>query len=339
MSSLNNRQKQLIFDYCFGLAPEQEITEAEALIKSNEEATEIISSLKSALTPLDSFAPDDCPDDLVESTIFRLNNAARSSQMRLEQLLASEQVRTNRSFWWNFSRVAAAAVVIIAVMGVYFAPLRFMRQKSWQKRCEMQLGQVFKGFSNYVADHDGRQPSVATKAGSPWWKVSYPGEENYSNTRHIWLLVKGDYVSPDNFVCPGKSQGRALQLDTSQVKNYNDFPARRYITYSFRIMCDKKRLANAGQKVLMSDSNPIFETLPQDYSKPLRIQLSKKLFNSNSTNHNGRGQNVLFWDGSHAFKKTRRFGVGQDDIFTLKNTQIYKGTELPSCETDAFLAP
>jgi hypothetical protein len=59
----------------------------------------------------------------------------------------------------------------------------------------------------------------------------------------------------------------------------------------------------------------------------------------NSLNHNRRGQNVLFDDGSAGFVKTRFVGVNGDDIFTLQNTTLYQGSETPDRETDAFLAP
>jgi len=156
----------------------------------------------------------------------------------------------------------------------------------------------------------------------------------------MWLLVKGDYVSPADFVCSGRRQGRAIQFDASEAKNYNDFPARRYVTYSFRIMCKKPtKKSLLGQKVLISDLNPLFERLPHSYSKPLKLRLSKNLLTLNSINHNRRGQNILFGDGSVKFVKIRRIGIAEDDIFTLQDTQIYEGCEVPSLETDAFLAP
>ncbi len=89
----------------------------------------------------------------------------------------------------------------------------------------------------------------------------------------------------------------------------------------------------------MSDLNPLFERLPQNYSTPLKLQLDKGLLTLNSINHNRRGQNVMFGDGCIKFVEMRHIGIPEDDIFTLQNTDIYQGVEVPSCETDAFLAP
>ena len=94
MSPLNNQQKQLLFDYCIGLTSEQQTADAEDLIASNDEAAKIHSKLKAALAPLETVQPEPCPDDLAERTILRLNNIARTSQLRLQQLLAGEQARS-----------------------------------------------------------------------------------------------------------------------------------------------------------------------------------------------------------------------------------------------------
>ncbi|MHC4185699.1 MAG: hypothetical protein ACYSR4_07170, partial [Planctomycetota bacterium] len=70
--------------------------------------------------------------------------------------------------------------------------------------------------------------------------------------------------------------------------------------------------------------------------------LNDELLTRNSSNHNRRGQNVLFCDGSIMFIKERHTDISQDDIFTLQNMHAgseIRGHELPSCVTDAFLAP
>ncbi len=345
MTSLSNLQKQLLFDYSIGLTSEEGTAEAQALISSNEEAAEIYSKLKAALAPLESLESEPCPDELAEGTIYRLNNYARSSQLQLQQLLATEQTRkvtTRTQFWRNLAEMAAVAAVILFFAGVLISPLSYARQKSWEYRCSKQLKRIGQGINQYISDFGGKLPAVATAAGSPWWKVGRPGEENHSNTRHIWLLVKYGYVNnPADFVCPGRSQGRALQFDPSKVKKYNDFPARRYVSYSFQIMYrESKKAYTLGPKVLMGDLNPLFERLPKDYSRSLKLRLNKDLLTLNSINHNRRGQNILFGNGSVKFIIERH--IGDDDIFTLQ--EMFQGCEIqgcevPSCETDAFLAP
>ncbi len=93
-------------------------------------------------------------------------------------------------------------------------------------------------------------------------------------------------------------------------------------------------------KVLMADLSPLFEKLLDDPSKPFKpLHLNPRLLTINSNNHKRRGQNVLFGDGRVEFLKTRHIGISKDDIFTLQDTDIYQGSEVPSRDTDFFLAP
>jgi hypothetical protein len=348
MTPLSNQQKQLLFDYCVGVASKEEAIEAETLISSNKEAAEIHSTFKIVFEPLESLRSESCPDDLAEGTVWRLNNLARSSQLQLEQLLAAEQkhdATEKSSLWVNLGKRLAIAAVFMVVGGALITAFNivsnYARQQSLQQQCQMQLFRIGQAIDNYKSDHEGAAPAVATAAGAPWWKVGDQGDENQSNTRHMWLLVKDGYINPADFVCPGSKHSGIIKLDPAEIKNYNDFPDRKHVTFSFRIRCDKSKTEDeSGRKVLIADLSPVFfERLPKDYSEQLKLQLDKALLTLNSINHNHRGQNALFSDGSIEFIKSRQVGITGDDIFTLQNTEVYHGVEVPSSETDVFLAP
>ncbi len=344
MRSLSNQQKQLLFDYCIGLTSQEETTKAKALISSNEAAVELYKKLKSSFSPLDSLELEPCPDDLAERTVWRLSNLANSSQNRLGQLIAAETTRkvaVKSSFWGKRIAIAAVFLIVGTISFASFTGIaNYSRQKSWRQQCAIQLQQIWQALNQYSSYNDGKLPTLAAAAGSPWWKLGYQGKENHSNTRPIWLLVKNNYIKPANFVCPGASQGEAAQLDALQVQDYNDFPGREYMTYSFKISCGSVASGKlVYRKVLMADSSPLFEELPRDYSQSLGLRLTRDLLTLNSINHRRRGQNVLFGDGRVEFIKTRFTSLSEDDIFTLRDTDIYQGCELPSCESDFFLAP
>lgn len=343
MTRLNSEQKELIFDYCMGLASPEQIVEARALISSYEEAAEIYSRLQATLTPLESVEFELCPDELVERTVLRVNEVARSSTDRLRQLIAGEQRRAvpvGRWYWVGAIRKLATAAVFVVAGSVLFTTFNYMRFDSQRQRCRMQQSGFFQGLGAYMADHDGRQPAVPTQAGAFWHKVGDQGDENQSNTRRLYLLVKNGYVDQDSFVCPSCSKNeRAPKLTASEIKTYRDFPDRRYITYSFQINC---RQGSDGElrcrKVLMADLSPLFENLP-DFGEPFQLRLDKRLLTINSVNHKRKGQNVLFGDGHVEFRKKRFIELSTDDIFTLQNTDVYRGCEVPTCTTDFFLAP
>jgi len=346
MIPLNSDQKQLIFDYCFGLTSQEQNVEAEALISSSKQAAVIHTKLKATLEPLNSLEPESCPDSLAERTVLRLNSLANSSQDRLQQLLASEQMRevpSKSRLWVGLGRKLATAAVFMIVGSLLITTFRavsgYARHHSLRQQCQMQQSSIFQGLHNYVSDHDGQHPAVASSAGAPWWKVGDQGAENHSNTRRVYLLVKEGYVEePSNFVCPACEYGEKNQMTLAQLKKFKDFPSRRYVTYSFQINCRKTSNGKIlCKKVIMADWNPLFEELPDNFSKQLSLRVNKQLLTLNSINHNRRGQNVLLDDGHVKFLKTRF--IGTDDIFTLQDTDVYQGCEAPSCETDFFLAP
>ena len=343
MTPLDNQETRLILDYCLGQTDENETAQAEKLISENPEAREIYLKIKLALSPLETITEHTCPDALVDKTVNRLNILARASQQRLESLIAAEQTKTiplKNYFWRNAMQAIAAAAAIVFITASLIAPLSLARQIYWKQLCQMQLKKIWQGLDSYSKDNNGQIPEVASAAGQPWWKVGYQGQENHSNTRNVWLLTKGGYVNATNFICPAKSQGKVTQFDPAKAKQYNDFPARRYITYSYRIKTASQHSGDfTCQQVLISDLNPLFEKLPSNYSQTFVIKLNNVLANANSSNHNNCGQNILFGDGSVSFHTTRLVGLQQDDLFTVHNKDIYNGTETPASDTDLFVAP
>jgi len=341
MSPLTSEQRQLLFDYCIGLTPQQQTAEAETLICSNPQAQTIHSKLKATFARLDSLEPEPCPDTLAERTVWRLNDAARSSQDRLQQLLASEQSRavdTKRRILVGLGGKLAMAAMFVIAGSIVLTSLNYLRFNSHLQQCKMQMGSVFRGLTQYMSDYDGQPPTLAATPGDPWWKVGAQGDENHSNTRNMYLLVKGEYVKLSDFVCPGKKCDKTPEVIPAKLQTYKDFPSRNCVTYSFRISC--RRSGNGRllcRKVVMSDWNPLFEEMPKDYNESFYMRLTPRLLTLNSINHRRRGQNVLFGDGRVVYMKTRF--IGADDIFTLQDTDEYQGCEVPSCETDFFLAP
>ena len=93
-----------------------------------------------------------------------------------------------------------------------------------------------------------------------------------------------------------------------------------------------------SRQVIIADMSPIFANVSSS-EKELIVNISDALLKQNSPNHGGRGQNVLFCDGSVVFVKGRTVDVSLDDIYTIQNTKTYQGVELPASEADAFLAP
>ena len=354
MNTLSKEQKDLIVDFYFRCGSAERINKARNLITSDPRAAALYTSLESSLKQLDSLKYEPCPNNLVELTIARLKLAASSEQARLESLLAEEQRKTQLSniaiapvtakqgFWRNATKVASVAAVFLVIILIWFPATSSLHQVAWRNKCSSGLESVGAGIAGYAQDHDGELPRVDMDPGSPWWKVGDQGTKNQSNTRHIWLLVKDGYVNLDDFICPGRKDAQIPQFD--QAAALNDFPSRQAISYSFKFTTNKTPKNKVGSKtVLLSDLNPVFENafsnndLWKQTDEFTKILISKQLLEMMSTNHLGKGQNVLFGDGSSDFKKTRT--ISGDDIFTVKGKSVYSGREVPANNKDIFLAP
>lgn len=336
MTSLNNQQKELLFDYSLGITSETESSQAQELVFSNEQAAKFVASIKASLSPLESITPGECPDELAEGTLWRIRQTLRTSKVGLNQLLAAEQKRKTGLWHEIFVRLAMAAVFVLVGSGLITGgrmAASYARQMSRQTQCGAQMAGLFSGLSNYKNDNNGQMPTLAASPGTPWWKVGDQGSENVSNTRRMWVLVKNGYLEPNDFICPTYPRN----FDCN-AREYKDFPNRTFVTYSFRIGCPKAGLEKMGRQIIIADMSPVFANVSAS-EKPLIVNLNDALLKQNSPNHGGRGQNTLFCDGSVVFVKGRTVDVSLDDIYTIQNTKTYQGVGLPASDADAFLAP
>jgi hypothetical protein len=356
MDTLNKEQRDVLLDYYFECADQHESEIAKDLLATHQGAIEFYNRLHHSLSPLehlDHEAHASCPDYLVEQTLEKLyaHHNNETNNIQLEKLLRAESekkvITKQQGFWRHLAESAAIAAGVFILASLFVPVTRQMRAQASKTACQANLSRVSRGIIQYGSEHNDFLPAVATKAGSPWWKIGSAGAENQSNTRPLWLLVKQGYIQPKDFVCPGQSRKNALNLNLSQaqITQLSDFPNRQYIMYSFKLICDPNKAVRSRTRTpLMADINPLFEGcseiknadgLAKSEFEP--ITLSKKLLAINSPSHRGRGQNIMFSDGTVEFTSQRVFG--DDDIFTVRDQQVYRGTESPSCETDVFLVP
>ncbi len=80
MSSLDRRERELVFDYCLGLVFAEEAAQVEAWIACNEPAAAFYARIQAALEPLESLPSESCPQGLAENTVRGLCAMARETQ-------------------------------------------------------------------------------------------------------------------------------------------------------------------------------------------------------------------------------------------------------------------
>ena len=352
--SLSQQEKDLIFDFYFKRLDQTEAAGATGLIAANRDAAKFYDSLQSSLAPLETVKEDSCPDDLAQQTVAKLKLAASAGKAKLDMLLAAEQEKiatqaepeTTRHRFWRALELTAAAAMFLVVASSFFVWNQGVRQAKYKTVCASNMGKIGAAMAGYAKDNDNKLPAVATTAGSPWWKVGNQGKENHSNTRHNWLLVKDGYAKAEYFICPARKYAKAVKLSPEQLQQYNDFPSRQNVSYSFALMGeDFRRRQRAGiADVLMSDRNPVFENAfgnrkkrSSAQDKFVQVFINENKLRMMSANHRGQGQNVLLRGGSASFKNGRL--ILNDDIFTVQGITIYTGSETTANDGDIFLVP
>lgn len=348
MISLSKGQRDLLLDYYFDCASDEHGEEAQRLLSAHHGAAEFYGKLRHSLSMLGHLDSEACPEHLASTTVDKLyeHHIASSGQERLKELLGAEQskgVTARPSFRRNLFEIVATAAAILIIAGIFFPVTRNMRNNARLIQCKANLAGIGQGITKYAKDHEGSLPSVATAAGDPWWKVGATGEQNQSNTRHLWLLVKENYAEPGQFICSGRHSRKLQPLDQAMIAQLDDFPSRQYVNYSFSLIRNGRKLV--GLRIpLMADTNPVFEGCADEQDCYMRkefklVTLGDKLLRANSKNHRGKGQNILFSDGSIIFIEKRTIEGSSDDIFTIKDKQTYRGVEVPVSPADIFLVP
>lgn len=80
MSSLDRKERGLVFDYCLGLLFAEEAAQVEAWIACHEQAAAFHARIQAALGLLESLPPESCPQGLAERTVRCLCARAREAQ-------------------------------------------------------------------------------------------------------------------------------------------------------------------------------------------------------------------------------------------------------------------
>lgn len=369
MEKLTQEQQQLILDFYFRCGEQKDIEAGRDLIASTPQAAKLYAGLEHTLTDLDHIKYESCPDNLVDLTIARLKLLAigkKNSNTRLHQLLEQEHavsslsadetphkpsILVNPPRNTNFSRplfeILAAAASVALIAGILFPSFGFARAKYQQVACQNNMRTLGAGFASFVGDngrHNNDLSRVRVQAGSPWWKIGDQGTQSRSNTRYPFMLVKGGYVDGKVFVCKGNREAQVFKLEGDAIDGLYDFPSHNNVSYSFSLFCDKNADPfQCAQKIIASDLNPVFQEirsekiLSRGLDEFIKLQLNEQLKQSMSINHGGRGQNLLYGDGSVKYVRSRV--LNGDDIFTVSGVDFYTGCEVPTASNDHFLVP
>ena len=194
-------------------------------------------------------------------------------------------------------------------------------------------------FGAYAGDFQSHFPVASRARGGERWNNI--GKVEQSNSANLFVLNRASYTSLESLACCGnESASSECAKDAVDWCNLNE------ISYSYQCQFADRRpnWSSGGRVVILADASPVVR-------RAMRGEAILPF--ENSPNHDGRGQNVLFNDGSGAWLKTPNVPYGRNDnIWLPRNieaeiarmkrsgaTDPIEGTEEPEREDDSFVVP
>lgn len=209
---------------------------------------------------------------LIDATLARIarEETARESRMRVGPGSDRALVGVSPSRWKDFVAVACVAIMLLAI-GMPLST--WLRGRSIDARCSANMRTIAGALDTYTKDH-GALPFAASLGADFASLLDWRG---YQNSSHLSPLHEHQYCDPGCLCCAGAPEGAG---------------------YAFQV---PSRMADwrwrGGERVpVLSDRNPII-----DFE---RRGLRVASLVGNSPDHDGRGENMLFTDGSIEFVTT-----------------------------------
>jgi prepilin-type processing-associated H-X9-DG protein len=285
----------------------------EAHLQAHPVARARLEALRRSLAPLEADRDDpEPPPDLAARTVARVAGAGRVELPRAPRPL--DGAGAGRSAWRRADLVVAASLLLVSV-GLGLTGLLRLRESRDVLACQNNLRVFFTALETYSDQHGGNFPDVAHAA---------PPPRNVAGLVVPMLASEGELPADASVRCPGCGAPVAPSLTMDRVLTMSDADFEResvrlayYYAYSLGYRDQGGRYhgpradpaQSAAQTPLMSDCPPVDLSL------------------SNSPNHGGRGQNVLFADGHVRFCTSREVGVGGDDIFVNRANRVAAGLD------------
>jgi prepilin-type processing-associated H-X9-DG protein len=217
-----------------------------------------------------------------------------------------------RPTWWRRADVLVAAVLLVVVGGLGAVWLANAHRDQARIECENNLHRFDLALEEYASTHNGQ---------FPWVGAEPP--KNFAGSFVPALNEAGAMPAGLSVNCPGdppRPPSAVTFADLGQMSR-DDFKAvTRNLAGCYAYSLGYRE---AGGTALYGLTKGMDSYLPLMADAP-SCDGSNDVLAGNSTNHGGRGQNVLFIDGHVEFRTTRSLG-GDDDIYLNAEHKVAAG--------------
>ncbi|MFN0012653.1 MAG: hypothetical protein ACKVS8_13525 [Phycisphaerales bacterium] len=316
----------------------------EALVGANYEPSRVPSGVRARATRQRALL------DLLAVSDGRLGDAADRERL-VGGTLAAVQARVDsqagrmtldaapRRAGWRIGDLIAVAAMVLIGSAIAMPALSSSRETARQNACATNLQAAGVGFGLYAGDHREAMPMAsASVVGQPWWLVGQ--DPARSNSANLFTLARTSYTRADELGCAAA----ACELRGQPPQGMMDWSSLKQVSYSYQNMFAAQRrpwTCNARFEVLADRSPVILRARAGQWIDPME----------NSPNHRGRGQIVLYNDGSAVWMLTpvnengdniwlpRQIETVLKRLANPRHAAPLNGTEAPEGVEDTFLAP
>lgn len=295
---------QDLVGYLLGSLDPEATEHIERQLVENPELRLELDRIGRALRPLADDGPDvDPPAGLAERTV-----------RTVQQHRAVEPwVGASSPSSWRLSDLAIAATILALISVVIFPALDQARQQRLVTECANNLRNLGVAMDSYAQTHSQYYPFFSTTG-----QFSVAGMSAH-------LLVEGGLIGDrGTFVCPASRDHVESIPQPAKVR---------------AALADVGRLSSLVPSLGGSYGYPLGVNVRDAYYAPRRGQMDGRMLasdrplrpaegcvdRSNSPNHGGRGQNVLFPDGHVEFWCSAQGGPNHDNIFTSHRHLVEPG--------------
>jgi prepilin-type processing-associated H-X9-DG protein len=304
-----------MIDYVLGQVDGAERERLERALRDDGEQTARVEHLRQAIYRLlDDGTSFEHPPDLSHRTVaFVARNRRRPS--------LAEYVPIRVPFRW--ADFAVAASIFIAGVLTLLPAIQRSRERMNQAGCVFNLQQLGNSFGQYASINQLMPYPPSSRSDAP--------AGSFASMLHgAGVLDDAKLLDcPCNGPCPHAGQ-ELVSFDQLEQLRHTD-PAR------FHHMVSSDYAYNIGYRHASQHPGPL------DFARSSRIPVladqpdhdGLRIKDGNSLNHGGRGQNVLFGDGSVKWFRTRHVSLNDPDLYLNNDHQARPGLH----EQDSVLVP
>ena len=232
-------------------------------------------AIAALLGRLEQYPVEDASPELVDATLARIQREedARPQRMRIDNQIErqSEQVMGGRR--WRFPDLFATAAIVLIAVAVIWPITNSVRQQRMVALDSANLGENGQAMALYASAHDGMSPMQATASVLPD-PFDWMGKDHGTYSKGVQQNMAGYASSPNDFQRP-ESKADAHP-------------------YSYQYWQPGDSLLVEG-RVVAANANPL---------RAASGRLTAEQAIQNSLSHGGKGQNILFGDGSVSWTET-----------------------------------